>query len=128
MKKFWKVLGVTAAIAALAPYRVGRDEETGEKTVEALLWRATAAPRDGEEETSVAVSFGFRSPFAQRSGEPLFEEEPAAEFTVPAEEETADGETVDEEEAPAPHGEEAGGSEPRPEEPAEGGTQAPPQE
>ena len=123
MKKFWKVLGVTAAIVALAPYRIGKNEETGEKTVEALLWRATAAPKEGEEETSVAVTFGFRSPFAQRDEDPFFEEETAAEFTVPADEETADGEA-----APAPCAEETGESEPRPEETAESGTQAPPQE
>lgn len=85
MKKFLKVLGITAAVAALAPYRIGRDEETGEKKVEALLWRATATPGGGDERMSVDVSFGFQSPFAPKSGEPLFDEEPVAEFEVPAE-------------------------------------------
>ena len=73
MKKVLKILGITAAVAALTPYRIHKDKETGEKKVEALLWRATAAPKDGEEKMS---------PFASKSEEPLFEEEPVAEFEV----------------------------------------------
>lgn len=105
MKKFWKVLGITAAVAALAPYRINKDEETGEKKVEALLWRATAAPKDGEEKVSVDVSFGFQSPFAPRSGEPLFDEEPVAEFQVPAEEQVSEEQTEAEQSAEEQAGE-----------------------
>lgn len=82
MKKFWKVLGITAAVAALTPYHIDKDEETGEKKVEALLWRATAAPKEGEEKLAVDVRFGFNSPFSAKSNEPLFDEEPVAEFEV----------------------------------------------
>lgn len=103
MKKFWKVLGITAAIAAIAPYRVSTDEETGEKKVEALLWRATAAPKDGEEKMSMDVRFGFQSPFAAKSEEPLFDEEPVAEFTSAEMDETA----AEEGEATAEEGEAA---------------------
>ena len=78
MKKVLKILGITAAVAALTPYRIHKDKETGEKKVEALLWRATAAPKDGEEK----MTLGFQSPFASKSEEPLFEEEPVAEFEV----------------------------------------------
>ena len=82
MKKVLKILGITAAVAALTPYRIHKDKETGEKKVEALLWRATAAPKDGEEKMTLDVSVGFQSPFASKSEEPLFEEEPVAEFEV----------------------------------------------
>ena len=64
MKKVLKILGITAAVAALTPYRIHKDKETGEKKVEALLWRATAAPKDGEEKMTLDVSVGFQSPFA----------------------------------------------------------------
>ena len=82
MKKVLKILGITAAVAALTPYRIHKDKETGEKKVEALLWRATAVPKDGEEKMTLDVSVGFQSPFASKSEEPLFEEEPVAEFEV----------------------------------------------
>lgn len=82
MKKVLKILGITAAVAALTPYRIHKDKETGEKKVEALPWRATAAPKDGEEKMTLDVSVGFQSPFASKSEEPLFEEEPVAEFEV----------------------------------------------
>ena len=67
MKKVLKILGITAAVAALTPYRIHKDKETGEKKVEALLWRATAAPKDGEEKMTLDVSVGFQSPFASKS-------------------------------------------------------------
>ena len=82
MKKVLKILGITAAVAALTPYRIHKDKETGEKKVEALLWRATAAPKDGEEKMTLDVSVGFQSPFTPKSEEPLFEEELVAEFEV----------------------------------------------
>ena len=47
MKKFWKVLGLGALVAGLTPYKVEKDEETGEKSYQALLWRITSAPSRG---------------------------------------------------------------------------------
>ena len=41
MKKIWKVLGVAALAVGFTPYRVEKDEETGEKKVQALLWKMT---------------------------------------------------------------------------------------
>ena len=61
MKKVLKILGITAAVAALTPYRIHKD---------------------GEEKMTLDVSVGFQSPFASKSEEPLFEEEPVAEFEV----------------------------------------------
>lgn len=60
MKKFWKVLGLTALAAALVPYRVRRDDETGALTVRALLWKATEKVNpDGAKDINIKLlSFG----------------------------------------------------------------------
>ena len=44
MKSIWKVLGGIAGIvaaAALVPYRIEGDEETGEVKIKALIWNAS---------------------------------------------------------------------------------------
>ena len=48
ISKVLKVLGAAAAVAALTPYKVEKDEETGATTVRALLWGAkyTDSSRD----------------------------------------------------------------------------------
>ena len=46
MKKIWKVLGITAAVAAVAPVVFRKNEETGEKTVDALLWQLKTRPNE----------------------------------------------------------------------------------
>ena len=43
-KKLWKILGVTAAVAALVPVVFRKNDETGEKTVDALLWQLKTRP------------------------------------------------------------------------------------
>lgn len=48
MKNFWKVLGVAALAAGLTPYKVEKNEETGENSYQALLWRITSAPSQEE--------------------------------------------------------------------------------
>ncbi len=60
MKKFWKVLGLTALAAALVPYRIEGDDETGTLTVRALLWKATEKVKaDGTKDLSIKLlSFG----------------------------------------------------------------------
>ncbi len=40
MKAIWKVLLGTAAVAAVAPYSVKKDEETGEVQLKAAVWSA----------------------------------------------------------------------------------------
>lgn len=46
MKKFWKVLGITALAAALVPYRVEKDDKNGDVTFDALLWQGKKSIRD----------------------------------------------------------------------------------
>lgn len=61
MKKLYKFLGITAALAAITPYRLDKNEETQELTIQALLWKAAARPND-EGKHDVAVAIGLRHP------------------------------------------------------------------
>ena len=47
MKKFWKVLGITALAAAVVPVRFQKDEETGKKTFRSLLLSLDVSPDQG---------------------------------------------------------------------------------
>ncbi len=101
MKKFWKVLGLTALAAALVPYRIEGDDETGTLTVRALLWKATEKVKaDGTKDLSIKLlSFGPDEEENLFTDDPeeavLFaDDEPeaaviTAENTVPAPEEKA---------------------------------------
>lgn len=80
MKKFWKVLGITALAASLIPYRVNKDEETETTTMDALLWQATRRPGEGEDKGQVDINLGFKSPLqTKREESALFaDDEPDA--------------------------------------------------
>lgn len=116
MKKFWKALGFAALAAAVIPYRVHRDDETGEKTVEALLWQVTRGPGQGENKEQIDLSLGFKSPFQTvREEKALFtdnpeeavlfaDDEPEAAVVTPADLEEVQAETA---EAGEPSNEEA---------------------
>lgn len=80
MKKFWKVLGITALAASLVPYRVNKDEEAETTTVDALLWQATRRPGEGEDKGQVDINIGFKSPLqTKREESALFaDDEPDA--------------------------------------------------
>ena len=41
MKAIWKILIGTAAVAAVAPYQVKKDQETGTVTLKAATWSGT---------------------------------------------------------------------------------------
>ena len=60
MKNFWKALGITALAAALVPYRIEGDKETGALTVQALLWKLTEkTDANGTKNVSIKfLSFG----------------------------------------------------------------------
>lgn len=81
MKKIWKVLGVAALAIGLTPYRVEKDEETGEKKVQALLWQMTRRPIE-EEKEEVSISFGFHSPACKEDEAHLFSEDLSVEYTA----------------------------------------------
>ena len=56
MKNIWKVLGI-AAIAAAIPVRFKKDEESGKKTYQSLLYTVNVGPGEGGEGTDVVVNF-----------------------------------------------------------------------
>lgn len=58
MKKFWKVLGLGALAAGLTPYKVEKNEETGEKSYQALLWRITSAPVGEDKKIDIGINLG----------------------------------------------------------------------
>lgn len=58
MKTLWKVLGFAALAAGLTPYKVDKNEETGENSYQALLWHGSIKPGEGEGKREVLVNFG----------------------------------------------------------------------
>ena len=123
MKKFWKVLGLGALVAGLTPYKVEKDEETGEKSYQALLWRITSAPIGEDKKIDIGINLGEGTltsklmNAAERKDEPhLFSDELCVEYAGEAVEAAGaeEPEAPAEAEAPAAPEESA-----MPEEPAE---------
>ena len=54
MKKFWKALGI-AALAAVVPVRIKKDEETGKKTFQSLLWKMDVGPTGEGDTTEIGL-------------------------------------------------------------------------
>lgn len=59
MNKLLALLGGTALAAAVIPYAYQKNESTNEKTIQALLWKATIA----DDDKKLALSVGFNNPF-----------------------------------------------------------------
>ena len=55
-RKYWKLLGVAAAVAAVVPVVFRKNEETGEKTVDALLWQLKTRPNEETGKRDVELS------------------------------------------------------------------------
>lgn len=120
MKKFWKILGLGALAAGLTPYKVEKNEETGENSYQALLWRITSAPGSGDNKREININLGegtLTSMLAGAAGkkeEPhLFSDELSVEYTVP------EGEAAESEEPEEPEEPEESKEPEEPEEPAE---------
>ena len=62
MKKLWKALGIAAAVAALAPYKVEKDDETGATNIKALLWGARYTPATEQTGRNIDVTLGLHAP------------------------------------------------------------------
>ena len=78
ISKVLKVLGAAAAVAALTPYQVERDEESGVTTLKALLWGAKYTPAAGETGRNVDVTFGLNLPGRDGEEELFADNEPEA--------------------------------------------------
>ena len=59
MKAFWKILGLGALAVGLTPYKVDKNEETGEKSYQALLWKGTVGPGSGNDKTNIDIDLGI---------------------------------------------------------------------
>ena len=76
MKKGLKIAGAIAGLAALAaltPYSVCRDEED-KTTVCALLWKYTNQP-DPEGGRKVSIDIGFHNPFCENNDHLLIDDD-----------------------------------------------------
>lgn len=90
MKKFWKVLGIAALAVGLTPYKVEKDEETGDNKYQALLWQATRVKKEDENEKGeLNITLGFYSPFKEEEAH-LFSEDLSVEYAVPKAKEAAE--------------------------------------
>ena len=78
ISKVLKVLGAAAAVAALTPYKVERDEETGVTTMKALLWDAKYTPAAEGTGRDVNVTFGLNIPGQEGEAELFADDEPEA--------------------------------------------------
>lgn len=124
MKKFWKILGLGALAVGLTPYKVEKNEETGEKSYQALLWRITSVPAGEDKKIDIGINLGEGTltsklmNAAERKDEPhLFSDELCVEYAGGEAVEAAGAEEPEapaEAEAPAAPEESA-----MPEEPAE---------
>ena len=88
MKKFWKILGLGALAVGLTPYKVEKNEETGENSYQALLWRITSTPGNEETKREIGINLGegtLTSKLMNAAGkteEPhLFSDELCVEYT-----------------------------------------------
>lgn len=105
MKAIWKILGA-ALVVGLTPYKVEKNEETGEKSYQSLLCRITSTPGEGEKEKNIGINLGegtLTSLLHNQAEEPhLFSDELCVEYTgAPVAEEPAQPEKPTEPESPA---------------------------
>ena len=90
MKKFWKILGLGALAVGLTPYKVEKNEETGEKSYQALLWRITSAPIGEDKKIDIGINLGegtltskLMDALEKKDEHHLFSDELSVEYTVP---------------------------------------------
>ena len=138
IKTILSAVGAAAAVAGLTPYKVSKDEETGEVKATALLWSGSYTPATEDAERSVNVNVGLNIPGKEGENDeahlytddvtisyadtPAAEAAEAAASEAPVEEAAeAPAEEAPVEEAPAEEApvEEAPAEEPAAEEPTE---------
>ena len=117
MKAFLKILGFTALVAGLTPYKVDKNEETGENSYQALLWRITSTSGEDGKKRDIGINLGEGTLTAKiidavekQKEAHLFSDELSVEYTVDDMEEdaeTAAGEADETAEEKASEAEEA---------------------
>ena len=86
MKKLWKVLGIAAAVAALAPYKVEKDDETGATNIRALLWGARYTPATEQTGRDIDVTLGLHAPRLRKDEAELYADDDPDAAVLEAEE------------------------------------------
>ena len=84
MKKLWKALGITTALAALVPVSIKEDKESGKKTYQSLLLSLNIKTDEAEKQKEIGLNLGdglvsraiARAVTAKREAE-LFTDDPA---------------------------------------------------
>lgn len=97
MKTFWKVLGFAALAAGLTPYKVEKNEETGENNYQALLWGGSSKPGENGEKRNIAINLGegtltsmLMDAIEKKSEAHLFSDELSVEYHAPEAEEVVE--------------------------------------
>ena len=108
MKKFWKALGI-AALATVVPVRASKDEQTGKKTFQSLLWKLDIIPnKDGTDNTEIGLDLMegvltaplMKAVTAKKEAELFADDEPeAAVVATVGEVQANDGAQADDDEA-----------------------------
>ena len=80
MKKGWKIVGALAALAALLPYSVKKDDENEKLTVQALLWKYTSQPdHETPDRRNISIDIGFQKPMAEENDDLIIADTPSIE-------------------------------------------------
>ena len=97
MKAFWKVLGFAALAAGLTPYKVEKNEETGENSYQALLWRITSMSSEDGKKKDIGINLGegtltgkIMETVEKQKEAHLFSDELSVEYTAGDAEEAAE--------------------------------------
>ena len=69
MKTIWQVLLGTAAVAAVTPYSVRKDQESGAIRIKSATWNATYTPATAEHEKQLQINLLPESLFRQKATE-----------------------------------------------------------
>ena len=79
MKKGFKIAGAVAGVAALAallPFSVNKDEENDKLSVQALLWKYTNQPdHENPGNRKVSIDIGFHNPLHAKADDLLMDDE-----------------------------------------------------
>ena len=83
MKKLLGILGAAALVAGFAPYSFDKNDETGESSVKALLWKLTTGPDPETGKPTLSINVGPTLPVLRKKNEEeeLFADEITVTYT-----------------------------------------------
>ena len=83
MKKLLGIIGAAALVAGFAPYSFDKNDETGESSVKALLWKLTTGPDPETGKPTLSINVGPTLPVLRKKNEEeeLFADEITVTYT-----------------------------------------------